>query len=424
MKKKSCLTLALLLVMIQVISLFAVVPASAADQGRSYYLHPLDFTCSDNSNVVEEGWENIPSSEAFVLCAGSLDRTEAQTFSASFKAAYKDNGNDTLTVYVLLEVKDSTKNNTGSNDKLDGFMFSFENNRTKVYKDFIHGQVSGYGSAGFWGNWTMSNGNKFNVGVADSTTEAAYVAKFSFTMAKTSQFAFDIIVQDNIDGQTVSHAASCERYSWNGMTIDITNAMKANSGAADCIPAGICYIVDESAPITVNTKAGASIRVDTAEENNTTGIRFASSVDMADFNALKAQGAKITTGTLIVPTENLTKKGIEGTFTKEMLESANLVENTHFYDIVNEENEMLSDKNGTWYGTIYGITEYTRAFTAVGYVTVTVGGETNTYYGTPSESRSIAQVAETVMEGEVEGDAGNWNTDQEAILKSFFTPEV
>lgn len=423
MKKRKCFVLALFLVLAQVISLLVIVPASASDQGKSYYIHPLAFSLSNDARIVEDDWAGVPSSEEFLLCAGSLNRTEAQTFSASFKAVYKDNGNDTITVYVLLDVKDSTKNNTGSNDKLDGFMFSFVNNGVKVYKDFIHGQASGYvGSGGYWNGWKMSNSEKFNVGVADSTTELAYVAKFSFTMPATTQFAFDIIVQDNIDGQTTSHAASCERFSWNGMTHDIGKAMKAASGAGDCTPEGMCYIVNESAPVSVNTRSGASIRVDTTGAN-TTGIRFASSIDLARLNALNSAGATITTGTLIVPTENLTRKGISGAFTKADLESAGLTENLHFYDVVNEGNEMLPDINGTWFGTIYGIQDYTREFTAVGYVTVTIDGNTNTYYGTPSASRSIAQVAEAVMTGEIEGDEGNWNSEQETVLKQFYIAE-
>jgi hypothetical protein len=176
---------------------------------------------------------------------------------------------------------------------------------------------------------------------------------------------------------------------------------------------------------------GASVRVDTATPE-LSGIRFASSINVDIYSRLVAQGAKITTGTLIVPTNTLTLKEIaDADFTKETLLANDLVEDTHFYDIVNVDNEWVDGLPGTWYATIYDIQDFTRRFSAVGYMTIEVDGEVTTIYGEyqSSNSRSIAQVAKTLMEKEtVAGnngvDGGDWTVAQENILTGFFTSEV
>ena len=113
-------------------------------------------------------------------------------------------------------------------------------------------------------------------------------------------------------------------------------------------------------------------------------------------------------------------------FTEEALKAAGMVEGTHYYNLVNEDNAWVSEngteQTGTWYGTLYNIRDFKRAFSAVGYVTVTYNGVTFTLYGgyTDDCSRTVAYVAEKAMEGEVIGESGNWNAQQEAILASFY----
>ena len=416
MKKKSCLTLALILVIVQVVSLFAVLPVSAEALNRSYDIYKTDAEIAVDG-VADEAWENVSYSETFVANTNPIPEGSSG-FEAKLKALWSPVTDDDtkINVYFLLTVKDPTSNVTG--DALTG-----SGTLAKWAADTFSFGCS-YGDGNCWtgqqpvqkahtnesfGAATAQSGVTYPIklGIVDNRQAEVdptsyYTVEIGYQLPKTGSVFFDFWVQDTF--VRANATSSYIRYSWSG--IDVSN------------PVGVGKIVD--APITVNTTPGASIRIDTSEKA-TSGIRFVSSVDMTRYNALVAEGATITTGTLIVPTENLTKKSITGSFTKEALTTAGLTENTHFYDIVNVGNEWVSGNNGTWYATLYNIQDYTREFTAVGYVTVTIGDETTTYYGIPSESRSIAQVAQTLMSGETEGEGGAWTAAQEAVLKSFFT---
>ena len=240
MKKRSCLILAVMLVTLQLIMAVAPVRVSAetASLNRSYNVYPVEFeSYSSDARVIEAEWAQIPHSSAFVSSeVGSTARPGTSSFSASFQAAWAPIPDDTenITLYLLLKVKDNTPY-VGSNSDLDGVMFSFVIDGVKVYKDFIHVQESGYTPyGGFWGNWKLSNGQKFTVGADE--TEDGYTLKISFSIKKTSEFAFDFLVQDNYAGPTGS-LEGCERFSWNGMTCGISTPMKTESAGA-CVPEG------------------------------------------------------------------------------------------------------------------------------------------------------------------------------------------
>ena len=257
MKKKSCLMLAVMLAMLQIFMVFAVVPASAetTSLNKDYSVYPIAFeSYSSDARVIEKEWAEIPSSDAFERSeGGSIARPDTATFSASFKAAWAPIANDVenITLYLLLEIKDNTPH-VGSNDKMDGLMFSLVNDGVKIYKDFIHVQESGYTPyGGFWGGWKLSNGQTFVVGADE--TEDGYTVKISLTIKKTSEFTFDFLVQDNYNGLDNSNEGS-ERFSWNGMTCGIANPMKADSAGA-CVPEGKLKVlatkdaIDENADV-------------------------------------------------------------------------------------------------------------------------------------------------------------------------------
>ena len=102
-----------------------------------------------------------------------------------------------------------------------------------------------------------------------------------------------------------------------------------------------------------------------------------------------------------------------------------MIEGTDYYNIVNVGNEWVDGSVGTWFGTIYNIKNFTRQFSGVGYVTVELDGETFTYYGgyATANARSIAEVAEILMDGEIVGDDGNWTAAQEEVLLGFYQAE-
>ena len=401
MKKKSCLTLAVLLAMLQIIAVFAVVPASATTMSsKNYNLLKASEAITIDGKADEAVWENADWSDQFVKASNSGG--ELGDFKAKFKAVWAPvEGDDSkMDIYILIVGEGHTVPTNWANCmrvyiRTSDDSKSFWTGMKKLTDNIINNTKPShllYGGS----SPTDVNAQMHVYAVNDIANSGTATYEFCYRMDKADSIKFEVSALAAFNGGQISA-------SWCGGD--------ANTG--DILGVGTI--------LAVNTNPGASIRIDTSEQNPKSGIRFVSSVDMTRFNAWTTAGAEITTGTLIVPTENLTKKSITGAFDKEALTNSGLVENTHFYDIVNVDNEWVSGNDGTWYATLYNIQDYTREFTAVGYVTVTIGDETTTYYGIPSESRSIAQVAQTLMSGETEGDEGRWTSVQEAVLKSFFT---
>ncbi len=183
-------------------------------------------------------------------------------------------------------------------------------------------------------------------------------------------------------------------------------------------PATGMGIISDIPVFAVRTKEGASVRIDT-EEPNKSGIRFRTTVDAASIAKLQETGATVTTGTLLLPTATLTDKGITE-FTKEALLSAGLTAGKDFYDIVNVGNTWAEDVDGQFIGTLFGIKNFKRSFSAVGYARVELeDGTVYTIYGgyTPESARSVAQVAQAALE-----DTSVSYTDaQREILENFIS---
>lgn len=150
----------------------------------------------------------------------------------------------------------------------------------------------------------------------------------------------------------------------------------------------------------IDTQNGAYLKANTTLENS--GIRFASIIDKAWYDATVADETveAVTYGTLIVPTDYLlqvqhfTLAGLE----ESGLKYINAVVDNGFV------NQATAEEDG-YYQFMGGIknilpANYTRNFSAVGYVTVTYkNAETKTYYGGYNEtdhSRSIYQLADRV----------------------------
>ena len=135
MKKKSCLTLAILLVMVQVITLFAVVPATAASRGRSYNIYPIDSSVKTNGSI-EDAWNAIPASEALEHVSGNAVRGEDQIFNAFFKVGWTPVAGDvnSINLHFMVEVQDNTRS-TQTSWAYDGFRFALVDvkNNSELY---------------------------------------------------------------------------------------------------------------------------------------------------------------------------------------------------------------------------------------------------------------------------------------------------
>lgn len=147
----------------------------------------------------------------------------------------------------------------------------------------------------------------------------------------------------------------------------------------------------------IDTQSGAYLKANTTLENS--GIRFSSIIDKSwyDTTVVDENVASVTYGTLIVPTDYLSKVK---SFTLAGLEESGL---KYINAVVTNGfvNQATAEEDG-YYQFMGGIKNifpqnYTRSFSAVGYVTVTYkNAETKTYYGDYSEidhSRNIYQLA-------------------------------
>lgn len=417
MKRKSCLVLAFMILVFSLISIFSTVSASAETKEADYDVYRLSFANFIADGIADEPeWAKIPKSNKAVWFGDSNDRLEDEIFQAHFKAAWTPSqASGKIDVYFLIEVTDNTFYENVANWANDAFsLFLYDPAESAKRWTGFTAVTDASENLGF----TNGTDNRWAiVGIQDhraSDQTDTYTIEFKYTFSKQDKIGFDFWIQDNYTGIT-----EYGRFSRNGT--NPTNSSFLES----------CNIKDEIPPIIVETMPGASIRVDT-ENKNLSGIRFASKVDVVRLNELENSGATVTTGTLIVPTLSLLKKGVSAhEFNKETLETLGFIEGVHYYDIVNEGNTWVKDQNGqelvgTWYGTIYNIRNFEREFSAIGYVTVEKNGVKTTVYGgyESDHARSVSFVAQKTLENETLGETGNWNSLQEEILKEFISPNT
>ena len=395
------------------------------------YLYGIDIVKTTEEFTIdgkadETAWEMAEWSDKFVKT--STDDVSSNGLTARFKAVWSPvEGDDTqMLIHILIVSQGHVKWDSRQNNWRNNIRVRVEtSDGTQTFATGSRAMSGGTAGSNIFDNpggeftgTVTGGGNSTCVlnAVDDIKNSGTATYEFQYQMKKDTSIKLDVMacaVSENGGNIMAS-------YSWAG-----TNC---NTDAAKGV-GNIVETTSEDVEVTMTT--GASVRVDTATPE-LSGIRFASSINVDIYSRLVAQGAKITTGTLIVPTNTLTLKKIaDADFTKETLLANDLVEDTHFYDIVNVDNEWVDGLPGTWYATIYDIQDFTRRFSAVGYMTIEVDGEVTTIYGEyqSSNSRSIAQVAKTLMEKEtVAGnngvDGGDWTVAQENILTGFFTSEV
>ncbi len=155
----------------------------------------------------------------------------------------------------------------------------------------------------------------------------------------------------------------------------------------------------------VNLLDGASIRV-----NEPTGMRFETVVGEAMFSFLKAAGYNPVVGTLIAPTD--------------LLEGASSPDEVNFLDLVSDLSTATANDEGiyTFYATISEILpqNYTRLFTAVSYLSYTIGegDPIVVMMDTNNTSRSVYEVACAALKDYSAG------TTQYDVVKGFIDSVV
>lgn len=160
--------------------------------------------------------------------------------------------------------------------------------------------------------------------------------------------------------------------------------------------------------LTVDMLEGAAVRF-----GNPTGLRFETTVSKAMLDVIAAiDGATWKVGTLIVPTDKLGTNA----FTAAALDAAQI-------EYVNLSTQLtgaaFADGKYTFYASLTNIlaANYTRKFSAVSYIQVTVGENTYVAYGEYVEAenaRSVYDVAYTAIQSDTA-----YTADETVILKSY-----
>ena len=216
----------------------------------------------------------------------------------------------------------------------------------------------------------------------------------------------------------------------------INNCIAVNSIISK--PARLSTVVTNCVTgLSVDTLDGARVRI-----AQPTGIRFDSTVSKAAYNSLKDMGADVTLGTLIAPTQRVAEAGA---FTREALDALSAsLSGTPTYQTV-----VFTPGTSSWVETdneeLYGFSgalakinseNYNLGFSAVGYITVTLGELTFTLYadynGEAHRTRSIAYTAKLAYDDrtetadathtvyvEADGNYSPYSAEALAIIKGF-----
>ena len=379
----------------------AVVSAGKAVTDRnSYTFYPTEETITLDGNPNENIWSAVPASDFTTANAGIS--------KPMIWGCYKTDGS-TTTVYIMIRYTDTTDAYTsasGQSWQNDGFIICMDETAFTDATEWNTGDVSFNTTTGSTKqtfrtgtiNYAVANNGKqlnnggtygINYGYQYHPTDGGYVSvEIAYTfksLRADNTFRFNLLAQNYANGGKQAYWSSSSH-----------NDIRRSGD-------GILATTDGVKPIML---AGAGMRL--VSEENKCGLRFATRIDKAAYDALIAEGKTIQTGTFILPQSEL-----PGTLTYEALDAMTYnndeedngevtTDNRHGWEIVNDAfyNADTADASGYYlfYGSLVGIktANITRKFVAVSYVAVTDGGETTYYlsdYNAADHARSIKEVA-------------------------------
>ena len=442
--KKKCLFLAMALIAMQAVMLFAPVSASTEPANRSYNIYKTDADITVDG-VADAAWADIPSTDAFmtgleVIPDGSAD------FEAKLQAAWKlvEEDDTKIQLSVLVTVKDPTPNvhtaDNGIREK-NGDSFGFN---AYCGKDLCWTGVSdvahGVKDSVWFGN---NDGGNYRIKIAikddrKTNNTDTYTIEISGQFPKTDKLIFDFMVFDNYLGTNGSSIT----YSWNGST-------------ASTVANGIGYVmhdrpdVDESDDVLFQYDGQTVISMNKASNDTVTlpdykmfgtmicwkdasgklypvggtytvsgsdqAILTAVTLDITDYELLDGAAALIEEPTAIrfEVQENATAVSALGAAVKE--KGAIIVETSKLTDAVLADGTFSADEltaagitfdkvvfttaqDGMYYAVKEGITDLGTAYSAVSYMTVEYEDDsTRTHtseYSATRNSRSVKAISE------------------------------
>lgn len=221
--KKKCLFLAMALIAMQAVMLFAPVSASAGSAGRSYniYKTDADFTVD---GVADAAWADVPYSDAFVTGVEVIPDGSAN-FEAKLQAVWKPvAGDDTkIQLYMLVTVKDPTPyvpedDNAIQNKGGDAFGFNAYYGNEMCWTGMTN-VTNNVNNSTWFGN---NDGGQYPIQraikderVVGSNAVDTYTIEIGAQFPITDKLIFDFMVFDNYMGTNGQQI----RYSWNGAAL-------------------------------------------------------------------------------------------------------------------------------------------------------------------------------------------------------------
>jgi hypothetical protein len=241
MKKRSCLILALILVTVQLISAFAVLPVAAAsvgdgDIGRTYNIYKSD-AAPVLDGLADELWTAYPWSENFVWSWSDASGYKNEKLKANFKAIWTEDSSDATKMNIHLLIEYTGFFNKQNLSGISVFLGDDVNGNSKSDVMRINGSKTGDDVKYTYFNYPYSS----RVVIANDGEEDAKVTfEWTCKIPKSAAIKLDVSV---IDGDGWS---SMMNYTWNGC---------CGSDGTRQVAKGVCRImpklgeIDQSADV-------------------------------------------------------------------------------------------------------------------------------------------------------------------------------
>ena len=443
--KKKCLLLAMTVIVMQAVMLFAPISVGAVSAGRSYNLYKTDANITVDG-IADAAWEDVPYSDAFVTGVEVIPEG-SQNFEAKLQAVWQpvETDDTKIQIYFLVTVKDPTpyvRTANGSIASKGGDSFGLN----AYYGDEmcwtgLSDVVAGVETSDWFGN-NSGVSTRIQTAIKDDRTLGGAVDTYTIEIGgqfpKTDKLIFDFMVFDNYLGTNGQQLT----YSWNGSTnsalaegvgnimhtrpnVDETDDVlfqyngqtvvsmdKASNGTVTLpdyelfgtligwedsdgklYPVGGTYSVTDSTQVVLKAVTLAMsdyelLRGASALIEEPTALRFEVQENAA---AVAALGTVVKEkGAVLVKTADLTDAVLaDGTFSAEELTAAGI----SFDKVV-----FTTAEGNLYYAVKEGITDLNTAYSAVAYMTVEYEDHSTrtitSEYSAEWNSRSVKVISE------------------------------
>ncbi len=322
------------------------------------------------------------------------------SFSAKFKAVWSKTH-----LYFLVEVTDFKVDSSGAEWNND------------IVRLFVEESGDGTGTTANGGYAKSANMAASSAGVLYSKapytyciklTDTGYRVEASYQFSDTSHAVKDHSIRMEIHAvdHTVNGATYNEQHYWSSTKA----AGKADSSAA-LAGRGLLAenLVGDPRPKMAD---GAGVRL-----REPTGLRFESRISKVAYDALEAQGATLTVGTVIFPAEYKLPSG------DSLPES---LPEDRYLNVINNgwANTATAETDGYYqfFGSIVDIKTQNlqRRFSAVSYLKIEKGGTIEMLYSLHNSEQHARSVAEVAIRA---ANSGEYEPEK-SLLKSFYTVRI